>query len=278
MANTIDWGQGQKQNSIDWGQGATDNTINWGKSQTLSPGGETNISGASSFTNTLSTRFDGVDDSVSMGNPASLQITGALTISAWFNTTHTGSQIIVGKDGVDSLANNRAYLLIYSASSNTMKFIIFNSINTFEQAISTTSVTDGNWHHVVGVNDGTDLKIYIDGVLENTNVGGGGTIQNSSATDFYIGRRQGTSNGNHKNFWKGAIDEVSVFNTGLSASAVTTIYNSGAPNDLTGTSGLASWWRMGDGDTFPTITDNQGSNNGTMTNMSSGNFITNVPT
>ena len=39
-----------------------------------------------------------------------------------------------------------------------------------------------------------------------------------------------------------------------------------------------SWWRMGDGDTFPTLTDNgSGGNDGTMTNMSSGNIVEDVP-
>ena len=45
MANTIGFGQAAINNTIDYGQGATDNTINWGKSQTLSPSGETNITG-----------------------------------------------------------------------------------------------------------------------------------------------------------------------------------------------------------------------------------------
>jgi len=270
MANTIDWGQGSKQNSIDWGQGATDNTINWGKSQTLSPGGETNISGASSFTNTLSTRFDGVDDSVSMGNPASLQITGNISISTWINTTDSSSyEIIVGKDG--TTGGTRSYFLFRSGSN--AKFLIFRGGSAFS-ITGTSTINDGNWHHIVGVNDGTNLKIYVDGALEATNTSGG-AMDNGSDT-FYIARRGGSS-GDQGHF-SGAIDETAIFNTGLSASTVTTIYNSGAPNDLNGTSGLVSWWRMGDGDTFPTITDNQGSNNGTMTNMSSGNFITNVPT
>ena len=38
-----------------------------------------------------------------------------------------------------------------------------------------------------------------------------------------------------------------------------------------------SWWRMGDGDTSPTLTDNgSGGNDGTMTNFST--FSTDVPT
>ena len=38
-----------------------------------------------------------------------------------------------------------------------------------------------------------------------------------------------------------------------------------------------SWWRCGDGDTSPTLTDNgSGGNDGTMTNFST--FSTDVPT
>ena len=50
MSNTINWGKASVNNTIDYGQGAIDNTINWGKSQTLSPSGETNITGTAKYT------------------------------------------------------------------------------------------------------------------------------------------------------------------------------------------------------------------------------------
>ena len=49
MSNTIGFGQAAVNNTIDYGQGAIDNTINWGKSQTLSPSGETNITGTARY-------------------------------------------------------------------------------------------------------------------------------------------------------------------------------------------------------------------------------------
>jgi len=246
MANTIEYGQGAVNNTIGWGQGAK--------------------VGGSSFSNTLSTRFDGIDDFVDCGNPSSLQITSALSISAWFKTSSTSAQVIVGKDGASP---NRSFLLFYSTSSNTIKFIIFQggSVNV---TTSTSTVTDGNWHHVLAVNDGTDLKIYIDGVLENTNVGGGGSIDNTSA-QFTIGKKERPTG----DFFNGSVDEVAVWNSDQSANA-SAIYNSGVPNDLASLSPV-SWWRCGDGDTSPTLTDNgSGSNNGTMTNFST--FSTDVPT
>jgi len=237
-------------------------------------GGNLGSGGGSSFTNTKSILLDGVDDFVDYGNPASLQITDELSISAWFKTTYTGAtSVIVGKDAAAG-TNKRAYMLFWSGATNTMRFFVWKSGNLGKSVASTSTVTDGNWHHVLAVNDGTDLKIYVDGTLEGTNLGGGGTIQNAT-TDFYIGRRQGLSNGLYKSFWNGSIDEVAIWNSDQSSN-VSTIYNSGLPNDISSLSPV-SWWRCGDGDTAPTLTDNgSGGNNGTMTNFST--FSTDVPT
>ena len=248
-------------NTIEYGQGAVNNTIGWGQGAKV----------GSSFSNLKSIALDGVDDSVNCGNPTSLQITGALSISAWFKTTGTSTQMIVGKDAITG--SNRSFHFFCDGSSGVMGFLIFSSGNTFEQVNSTSVVNDGNWHHVLGVNDGTDLKIYVDGALEGTNASGGGTIQNGT-TDFYIGRIEGLGS-LYRSFWNGSIDEVAVWNSDQSANA-STIYNSGVPNDLTSLSPL-SWWRCGDGDTAPTLLDNGSeSNNGTMENFTT--FSTDVPT
>ena len=102
-----------------------------------------------------------------------------------------------------------------------------------------------------------------------------GTLNNSgirtTTNNWQLGRHSTTFH------YNGLLDEVAVFNSELSASNVTSIYNSGSPADLTSLSPV-SWWRNGDGDTFPTLTDNgSGSNNGTMTNMTSGDIVTDVP-
>ena len=79
------------------------------------------------------------------------------------------------------------------------------------------------------------------------------------------------------------MDEVAIWNTALDADAVEAIYNNGEPVDLSDSGNydnsgdLVHWWRMGDGDTYPTIEDNAGSNNMTMTNMASGDIELDVP-
>ena len=72
----------------------------------------------------------------------------------------------------------------------------------------------------------------------------------------------------------GVLDEAAIYSSALSAAEVRQIYNGGTPGNLknlASVSSLVSWWRMGDGDgdRYPTIADNQGSADGTMTNMTS---------
>ena len=60
---------------------------------------------------------------------------------------------------------------------------------------------------------------------------------------------------------------------------ITSIYNNGKPNDVSalGISGLLNWWRMGDNDsgTGTTVTDQAGSNNGTLINAAT--FVADTP-
>lgn len=220
----------------------------------------------STIFNRYSFDFDGTDDYVDMGNPTSLQITGNMSISLWFKRSSlktSSNYMLVGKDGVNALT--RAYMVQVNSVTNKVRFIIWKSASAYF-CESSTVVTDDVWYHVLAVNDGTDLKLYINGTLETTNAGAGGTMDNG-ITDFNIGRRDA---GGNSGYWKGNIDEVAVWNSDQSG-AVTAIYNGDKPKDLSGLSPL-SWWRMGDEATYDgsnwTLTDQgSGGNNGTSTNM-----------
>lgn len=205
------------------------------------------------FVNEYSMSLDGVDEYFTAGNPSSLQITGAFTLSAWVkrdSTATSNNYQIIGKDNVFSA---RCYSLGINTATNQARFNIWR-LNIEKNVIGTTVLSSDVWYHIMAVNDGTDLKIYVNGVLDGTNVGGGGTIDNDP-TNFNIGSRDA---GVNSGYWNGKIDEVAVWNTDQSSN-VSTIYNGGAPADLTSLSPL-SWWRMGDGDTWNgsiwTLTDN----------------------
>jgi len=145
-----------------------------------------------------------------------------------------------------------------------------------------TTLADNTWYHGAYIKNGsgsTDLHLYLNGtkVLEG-NHPNTSDYGNDTATTR-IGEIQ--TIGSYSFPFQGQIDEFAFWNSALSASDITSIYNSGVPNDI-GTNGLnlnpVGWWRMGDNDggTGTTITDQgSGGNNGTLTNGPT--FSTTVP-
>ena len=128
------------------------------------------------------------------------------------------------------------------------------------------------WQHVLVTWDKVNTKFYKNGVLIATKATSFANNQDFTTTnDLLIGARRSSAG-----FFDGNIDEVSIYNVALTQDDVDTIYGSGVPSDVSTISGITNWYRCGDNDTSPTLTDNVGSNNGTMTNFTT--FSIDVPT
>ena len=231
------------------------------------------------FTNTKSIALDGVDDFVNMGNVANLNFerTDSFSISTWVKRgSFAKSQFLFSK--MNGSGNYRGYIFYIDAGSDSPRLMLRRDTSFTSQRLiveSTTTILDNNWHHLTVTYDGSStssgVKIYVDGV--STTKTSSGAISASITTPAPVNIGAYGSSLYINDF---SCDEVSVFNSELSASDVSTIYGTGVPNDISSLSPL-SWWRCGDGDTSPTLTDNgSGGNNGTMTNFTT--FSTDVPT
>lgn len=134
----------------------------------------------------LGAEFDGASSEINYGNPNILQITGQLTMEMVVrcNKTGTNYEVFCGKwVGADA-----CYMIQYFEGNQTPSFYIWKS--GVNNNVLFNSMADGNLHHLIAVNDGTDLKTYFDGIHAVTNVGGGGIIDNDPA-NFAIGSRAG---------------------------------------------------------------------------------------
>ena len=260
MANTIDWGQAAVNNTNGFGKAPTNNTIDFGEVCADSWSPETNLTGAGatpSFANTQSTEYDGIDAYVDIGAPSNLNSVTTMSISCWFKTT-LSTGVLVGAD--DQSLGRRFILLLNSSKA---RFLYFNASQSYYFSDGTTSVNDGNWHHVVSVLDGTSIKVYVDGVLEGTATGVGNMNANIN-TPINIGRRSYASS---KLAFQGNIDETSIFNTALTQSEVTSIYNGGVPNNLNDLSNAPlSWWRFEETSGLTAIDSGTGGNDGILDN------------
>lgn len=233
------------------------------------------IAKKSNLTNTKSLDFDGSDDYVDISGVDTTINTTTGSVSAWVKLDTIGVSCTIFMASVDA---NNFIRLWYKNDDSDLKFQIKRGGTNNLIDFSTSIEGDGNWHHIAMTWDGNDLKGYLDG----TEVASGtmsGTFTGTIDT-VHIGRYTVSST----SYWLGNIDEVALWDTALSATAISSIRNLGNPTDLlsnvgsySSTSSLIGWWRMGDNATYPTIPDaSTNSNSGTMTNMASGDIVTDV--
>ena len=213
------------------------------------------------FTNDKSIQFSAGSEFINLGNSADFVETD-YTISFWFKTSKTGFQYSLFRDNTFDVFHAN-YVRFVITTPNTVRNLQDVSVGN----------SDGNWHHVVFTVSSTNPPaVYIDGVLVIADPAQRDQNIPSQLFDLYIG-----NNYNLNRDFEGFIDEFSFFNIEFSASDVSRIYNSGTPTDLSTESGLVTWLRMGDGDTYPTISDQVGTNDGTMTNMTSNDIVSDTP-
>ena len=224
--------------------------------------------GATKYSNysLFSTSHADVSPHANMGNVLDFEKTDAFSISVWVRSRPMSSlEPIISKNDSDNF--KKGYFLGITPSGE-FTLSLTSSILTADYVSWTTTNGGFNnnvWHHVAVVYDGAGLaNFYIDGILEaSTSLGTlAGTISNLS--DFLINASNGRTDKYH-----GYVDDVSVYNSALSAPDVTDVYNGGVPTDLSllpSSASMVGWWKMGDGDSPGyVITDFSGSGfNGTL--------------
>ena len=176
--------------------------------------------------------FDGVDDYVNLGNPASLDITSnAVTISAWIkpDTFVSGGSGVISKGELGGPTWAGQYSLTFPGASDILRFTVCTaSCVYFNLAAGTSGITVGTWSHIVGVYDGAQgfMYIYVNGVSKGTPSAQTGNIV-TNGMNLSLGIHA-VNGGTPSMFFDGLIDEARIYNRALSASEVQQLYQIGA--------------------------------------------------
>ena len=238
-----------------------------------------------SFENVYSLAFDGIDDYLDLGDadaftPNNSGANRGFSMSFWIKTSSKSNQVLS-----KNISGDKEYGLVLRYNGYPRLALYSSDNNSIYQYLDiNTDITDGNWHNIIFTFDlgstSSSLVGYLDGV-QNTD--GSGATYGSAGTWVSVSNtaadlRIGYQGGGYGDI---SLDELAFFDDTLTSTQATTIYNSGEPNDLSSISNLIGWWRNGDTagpSVYPTITDDSSnSNNGTMTNMDSGDIVTDVP-
>jgi hypothetical protein len=188
--------------------------------------------------NNHSFSFDGINDYINVGTISSINSASACTISYWGKkASASGDDMAVG-----SLVSSTNGIWLQWYIDNNVYFSCRNgSTNTVSVVLS----GDTNWHHFVGVYDGTNVTIYIDGTQAATSTTSvPSSLSATAGNNFQIGAL------NSSFFTSGNIDELGIWNTALTSTQVAEIYNAKGTNltkDLSTVAGGPVYWnRMGD--------------------------------
>ena len=161
--------------------------------------------------------FDGIDDSVDVGSGLSLNITNAITVSAWIypRSSHNGGVIEKTIGG----AVNKQYLLYLSPTpAENLTFRVMKSTLTYN-AVSASYPALNQWTHVVGRYDGSELSLWVNGIKQVI------TATVTAPIDSGLGVTLIGLLGSNVYPFNGSIDEVAIWNRSLSANEIQTIYN-----------------------------------------------------
>ncbi len=154
-------------------------------------------------------KFTGEESNVEIPYSNEFTFGKELTISAWVNKD---KKTIVG----DIIKIGKHELILDQYKGWRAKFRV-NDKNYNVDWKENRKPKSETWYHLVATYDGNKIKLYVDGVLKNS-LEKQGTLNNTEDPVF-IGGEEGT-------YFKGMIDEVTVFKKALTKAEVEKLYDS----------------------------------------------------
>ena len=131
--------------------------------------------------------FDGVDDVVSCGTPASLNaLTGNMYIEAWINSTSLGESD-TGRI-VDKAQGAAEGFYLFTEATATVQFKCFIGGVGKTATAPINKVPFGTTTHIMGGHDGSNVLVIVNGVL-TTGDATGGAITAHATRAFTVGNR-----------------------------------------------------------------------------------------
>lgn len=171
--------------------------------------------------------FDGSSGGATVPNDPALNPTGDFTLDLWFSRNGAASsyEVMVGKGTSTALSYAAGVYDVYVGC------VMLDSSGTITTA-QASGFNDGSFHHLACVFDGSTLSVYVDGGLEDS-AAVNGTLVTSTA-DLGLGTVSGLGT-----TFDGAIDNVRLRQTALSAAEVAALATETEPCAVSGNLALA---------------------------------------
>ena len=214
--------------------------------------------------------FDGVDDFIDL-TPIDLSNSNTMTLMCWVYADDLQSEewnTIVNQNWGEP-----NWMLQFYNYGNKMNFNVedINGINYNLDINVNPSLFENSWHHITATYNGTSQKIYIDGVLLDSNIVNGDKIAYGGNNQSITNVLGSYSPSNNSESFDGNIENFSVWNKVLTSQEINQ-YLLCSPNGSE--SGLIGYWSFEEGSGNIVLDQTSNGNNGT---INGATYNTNVP-
>ena len=163
--------------------------------------------------------FNGNSDFIKVLDNDLLDLTQNLTLSAWISPNSVvNEQAIIGKG---KIVSQTGYALLHNVLIPEKTGISIQNIPTpvSESFINSSTLNLNSWYNLIGTYNGSELKLYLNGILVNsisTNL----QLMPNSLTDLFIGCELSGFR-----FFNGKIDDIGIWNRALTQQEITQLFN-----------------------------------------------------
>lgn len=169
-------------------------------------------------------------DKIYVNNSPSIDIGGNYTVALWVKPMEKGGDVVVlGKRGGAGEPYYQYGIEIADWGSGTDVFYCFygDTAGSLNSIYSSTYVSYGIWQHLACTYNGTNLMIYVNGILSNSAA--------YSLSMKKLGHSLIIGSDNVSQYYQGSLDEIKVFNKALTADEILSQYQS---------STLVAYWKF----------------------------------
>ena len=160
--------------------------------------------------------FDGTGDWVDIGNDASLNITGPITVSTWIYPRDYRFGIIAQKGS----ANSYTWAYKWRVSSDDLYFTFYDSLSNAHTMDFTPKPNLNVWSNVVATYDGSRGEVYHDG--DNLDSFDSVFTYGNASHSIIIGAKT-----TGEECFNGLVDDVRIYDRALSAAEIQALYDLG---------------------------------------------------
>lgn len=159
---------------------------------------------------------------INFSTPSQINSLGSqITLETWIKPESFPNDPTIIDKGTSLLS-----FYISSGASNVLTFILDTSSGAATSYVANTDMNVSEWYHLAATYNGSQVRLYLNGILDNTPTARTGTISTNSL-DLIIGSGWSGTNPNAFPF-DGLIDEVAIYNRSLSAQEIQDRYLRGA--------------------------------------------------